>query len=205
MRDFKADLVRAYDNDAPARRARGLQEGREGLRDRFVSLLNAEGRSRVVEFGAGVGHDAAGFLAAGFEIAAMDLSPENVAACRAMGIDARVGDFYDLDFPLASFDAGWAMSTLLHVPNSDIDHVLEEMVCILKPGAPLGIGLWGGIEHEGVFEDDWATPKRFFSFRSDDRLREILERHLTIEHFETLMHNDADHYQFCIGRTPVLA
>ena len=50
--DFKADLVRSYDWDAPARNQRTLPDERVELRERFVELLRAENRKRLIEFGA---------------------------------------------------------------------------------------------------------------------------------------------------------
>ena len=119
--DFKADLVRSYNWDAPARNQRTLPDERVELRNRFVELLNEEGRTRLVEFGAGAGQDAEELMSAGLEVLAMDLSPENVARCRSRGIDARVGDFYNLDMADSEFEGGWAMSTLLHVPDADFE------------------------------------------------------------------------------------
>jgi SAM-dependent methyltransferase len=201
--EFKIDLVHSYDGDAAARDERVLPVERIGFRERFIDLLLTESRASLIEFGAGAGHDAVGFSSAGLSVVAMDLSPENVANCRAKGIEAQVGDFYDLDLPDGAFEAGWAMSTLLHVPDSHIDRVLNEIIRVLKPGAPLAIGLWGGIDHEGIHEDDWADPKRFFSRRTDARLQEILERHGNVEIFETAMHDEGpnEHYQWCVVRT----
>ena len=200
--DFKANLVLSYDNDAEARDGRLLPDERNRLREQFVDLLAAEGRERLVEFGAGAGQDAVELMAAGLTVVAMDLSPENVEKCRARGIDAHVGDFYSLDLPDGGFEAGWAMSTLLHVPDSDLDRVLAEIIRVLQPGAPLAIGLWGGGDWEGVFETDWTDPPRFFSWHSDDRLRELLGKRFTVEEFETVMHREWDHYQWCVVRTP---
>jgi hypothetical protein len=68
----------------------------------------------------------------------------------------------------------------------------------------LAIGLWGGVDREGIMDDDWAEPKRFFSMRSDAHLKEMLERQVKIEAFETVMHQDDpnDHYQWCVVRAP---
>ena len=202
--DFKADLVQSYNWDAPARNQRTLPDERVELRERFVELLRAESRSTLIELGAGAGQDAEKLIGAGFDVVAIDLSPENVTKARERGIDARVGDFYHLDFSDAAFEAGWAMSTFLHVPDADLDSVLSEVSRVLEPGAPLAIGLWGGVDWEGVMEDDWADPPRFFSMRSDDRLREILGGHFDVELFETTMHRDEpnEHYQWCVVRVP---
>jgi SAM-dependent methyltransferase len=194
------DLVAFYAGDAAEREHRGLQPHRHRLRRRFIEQLQREGCRKLLELGPGTGHDAAAFLEAGFEVTAVDLSPEHVARCREKGIDARVGDVYALDLPDAGFDAGWTMSTLLHIPNADLDGVLTEIARVLKPGGPIGLGLWGGVDREGVFEGDRAEPKRFFSLRADDTLRVSLERHFTVEAFEVTALDGEMHYQFCLVR-----
>ena len=103
----------------------------------------------------------------------------------AEGIEAYVASALDLPFADDSFAAGWTMSTLLHVPEVDIEHALAEITRVLQPGAPLAIGVRGGHDREGRREEDDIVPPRFFSPRSDDRLREIVGRHGTVEQFDT--------------------
>lgn len=63
--DFKASLIRSYDNDASARNERTLPDERVRLRQQFVALLRAENRTKLIEFGAGAGQDAGELIAAG--------------------------------------------------------------------------------------------------------------------------------------------
>src|SRR5690348_11795635 len=73
--------------------------------------------ARLLEIGAGPGHDSTYFQDEGFAVVAADLSPAMVEICRSKGIEAHVMDFLHLDFPDGSFDAVFAMNCLLHVPN----------------------------------------------------------------------------------------
>ena len=201
---LESDLAAFYDQQAPRRLERGSGGSwRETARDDFLAQLRSEGRTTLVEVGAGAGHDAAAFLAAGLTIAGIDLSPEHVRICRERGIDARLASVFELPFEDGAFAAGWTMSTLLHIPNDRIDAALDEIARVLVPGAPLAIGLWGGPDEEAINEDDTIEPKRFFSRRSQPVLREILERHGAIESFETwdIPGNDWP-YQFAIVRMP---
>ncbi len=136
-------------------------------------------------------------------MAGIDLSPEHVRICRERGVEAHLASVFELPFEDSAFAAGWTMSTLLHVPNDRIDAALDEIMRVLVPGAPLAIGLWSGPDEEAINEDDEIEPKRFFSRRSDRRLREILERHGAVERFETwdIPGNDWP-YQFAILRRP---
>jgi hypothetical protein len=94
------------------------------------------------------------------------------------------------------------MSSLLHVPNHDLDAVVGEITRVLSPGSPLAIGLWGGIDREGIWEDDIAEPKRFFSLRSDDHLRALLSQHFDILEFDVSSPEEGlgskVHYQWCV-------
>ena len=201
---LESDLAAFYDQQAPRRLARGGGGSwRETAREAFLGQLRAEGRMSLVEFGTGAGHDAAAFQGAGLAVAGVDLSPEHVRICRERGIDARLASVFELPFDDGAFAAGWTMSTLLHVPNDRIDAALEEIARVLVPGAPLAIGLWAGPDEEAINEDDVFEPKRFFSRRTDQRLREILERHGAIEQFETWDIPDNDWpYQFAVVRMP---
>jgi len=80
--------------------------------------------TRLLEIGAGTGHDSAYFQDEGFAVVAADLSAVMVEHCRDKGIEAHVADFLHLDFPVGSFDAVFAMNCLLHVPNHDLPAVL---------------------------------------------------------------------------------
>lgn len=199
-----ADLASYYDQDADVRASRDLDPERVRQREEFASLLRSEGRSSVVEIGIGPGRDAIPLRDEGFQVAGVDLSSRHVELCREQGIDAYVASVLDLPFDDDAFDAGWTMSTLLHVPDSDLDAAVSEIVRVLRPGAPLAIGVWGGTDSEGPRLDDTIKPPRFFSFRSDERLRELLGRHGTVEEFRTW---EAEYggpytYQWCVLRTP---
>jgi SAM-dependent methyltransferase len=201
---LETDLAAFYDQQAPRRLARGgAGSWRDAAREAFLVQLRAEDRASLVEIGTGAGHDAAAFQAAGLTVAGIDLSPEHVRICRERGLDARLASVFELPFDDRAFEAGWTMSTLLHVPNDRIDAALDEIVRVLVPGAPLAIGLWAGPDEEAINEDDEIEPKRFFSRRSDGRLREILERHGAIERFETWEVPDTEWpYQFAVVRMP---
>ncbi|MBA2388109.1 MAG: class I SAM-dependent methyltransferase [Acidimicrobiia bacterium] len=102
-------LAAYYDHEAQARSNRALDPRRIVLRDEFVAMLAAEGRSRVVEVGTGPGRDGAAFIQAGLQVAGVDISSEHVRLARAAGVDAVCASLFDLPYPLSSFDAGWTM------------------------------------------------------------------------------------------------
>ena len=95
--------------------------------------------------------------------------------------------------------------TLLQVSNS-VDTAMAEICRVLEPGAPLAVGLWGGVDREGPNPRDTIQPRRFFSNRSDDRIRHMLSPFGVIERFETWSDSNVAgwHYQWVVLRMPEL-
>jgi hypothetical protein len=95
------------------------------------------------------------------------------------------------------------MSTFVHVPHARFDQAITEMLRVVQPGGPLGIGTWGGLDFEGVLETD-LRPYRFFSLATHDHWRAMLARHAEVQLFHT--HETDDHlgweYQFAVLRAP---
>ena len=83
-------------------------------------------------------------------------------------------DISELDFPSEAFDAVYALNCLLHLPGRELPAALRGIRTVLKPGGLFYLGVYGGKDHEGVWPDDPYEPKRFFSFHTDGRLREMV-------------------------------
>jgi SAM-dependent methyltransferase len=202
-RQRERDLVAYYDNEVHERAGRELPADRVARRGAYIEQLRTEGRRSVIEAGTGPGRDGAALVQAGLDYTGVDLAPASVAACRALGLDVRVASVLDLPFAAGTFDAGWTMSTLLHVADAELDAALAEIVRVLRPGAPLAVGLWGGRDlAEGPAGEATHGPARFFSFRSDEKVLAALGRHGTVESWETWESTSDLHYQFAIVRTP---
>lgn len=162
-----SDTLRAaYDFDAPRRNSNVFDSWRAEIVDRFLELLDPG--ASILELGAGAGQGAVYVAAKGFSVTAMDLSPANVELATARGIDAHVGDFTDPEFFMGEFDGIFAMNSLLHVPKDRFQQVLATIRRSLRIGGVVSITVYGGINHEGVFDDEWTEPARFFAIYSDD-------------------------------------
>jgi SAM-dependent methyltransferase len=200
---IERDLGAYYEREAEAgaRLAMGPRGRRDDLRRGFVDLLVRERRRSVVEIGAGPGTDAPAFGTAGIIYAGFDLAVANAHAATVAGLAVVPGSLYAPPFRSASFDAGWTMSTLLHVPDERFDEAVSATTSLLRPNAPLAIGLWGGVDREFTNDIDHFDPPRFFSLRSDDRIRSMLSTHGTIESFESWPNDRSDwSYQFIVLR-----
>jgi SAM-dependent methyltransferase len=203
----EADLASYYDSELHVRLGRGLPQERVARREAFLDLLRRERRRSVLEIGSGPGRDGQAIASAGFSYTGVDLAPESVARCRSVGLDVFVASVLDLPFEDRAFDAGWTMSTLLHVADADLDSALAELVRVLRPGAPLAVGLWGAATaHEGPWGDDAPFgPQRFFSIRTDEVVRAALGRHGSLEQWDTWTSAEEVHYQWAILRTAASA
>lgn len=197
---IRSELRTFYDEEATARR-RGLPTGRRvELLGEFVGLIRSEGRASVIDVGAGPATEAAAFVDAGVEYTGIDLSPANAGLALERGHRVVAASLFDPPFAAQSFEAAWSMSTLMHVPLTEFDEAMRATVTTLQPGAPFGIGMWGGDERE--IAADPAGRRRFFSLRTAEHNRELLARHGEIERFETWNAGPADwEYQYTILRT----
>jgi len=175
------DLRRSYDSKAEERDKRELSGWKIEERAGFLSLLQKEGKQKLLEIGAGTGQNGKFFQENGLRVVCTDLSSENVRLCRDKGLTAYAMDFLKLDFPESSFDAAFALNCLLHVPSQDLPQVLLAVHDVLKPKGLFYLGLYGGREFEGVWPEDTYEPKRFFCFHTDDQIRKV-----TTEVFELL-------------------
>lgn len=168
--------------------------------------MRAEGKTRLLEIGAGSGHSAAFFAREGLSVTAIDLSPANVDRCRAKGVEASVADFAELPFPDASFDATWSMSCLMHAPDAELAKAIAEMDRVMVPGGIAMVGLWGGDGSAGLVEDDLHEPPRYFLWRTDDQVRSAFGEAFAIDSLAIIP--DAgdssvdEHYQLLTMRKP---
>jgi SAM-dependent methyltransferase len=184
---FRHSMAATYDGVANQREEMGEAEWRWPIAERFWARMQAESALDLLELGAGVGVTSRWFADRGARVVATDLSPAQVELCLSKGLTAQVADMYALPFPDDSFDALWAMNCVHHVPNANFDEVLSEMARVLRKGAVAYIGVWGGHDAEGIPDDDFYQPPRFFAFRSDEVLRAALENRFSVDAFESFV------------------
>lgn len=205
---LRNNLRQSYDRKAQERDARTIQEWKLTERQAFLSLLRQEQKQTLLEIGAGTGIDGNFFQEHGLEVICIDLSPEMVKLCRQKGLTAHVMDFADLQFPPASFDAIYALNSLLHVPKDELPAILTAIELLLKPGGLFYLGVYGGYDYEGVWQDDTYEPKRFFSFCSDENLQVVVSQVFNVHSFRRIAFNGKEatlHFQSLVLRKPALS
>jgi SAM-dependent methyltransferase len=127
-----------------------------------------------------------------------------VRLCQEKGLNARLMDMVDLDFPDDSFDAVYALNSLLHLPKAELPIVLQDIRRVLRPNGLFFLGVYGGYDFEGIWELDSYDPKRFFSFHSDERLKQVVTEQFTLLSFKQIVPGDNNiHFQSLTLRKPV--
>lgn len=200
---IKADLRKAYDVKVEEREGKGTATWKDHARREFLTLLHVEGKRTLLEIGAGTGVHGLFFQENGLEVICTDLSPAMVAAMRAKGLDARVMDFNELDFPPDCFEAVFAMNCLLHVPHANFGEVLASVRRVLKPDGVFFLGQYGGHDEEAVYADDHYEPKRFFAFWTDEQIQAEARKVFEVEAFKVIEWDDegeALHFQTLVLR-----
>jgi SAM-dependent methyltransferase len=183
---IKESLTSSYNKQAFDRDSLHVQDWKTKERDIFVSYLEKENTASLLEIGAGPGKDSSHFKSIGLETVSTDLSPEMVKLCRDKGLNAYVMSFDHLKFTNNAFDSVWALNCLLHVPKANLVAILQEIKRVLKPDGLFYLGVYGGSRFEGVWEDDFYKPKRFFSFYGDEELKDILSSQFKVEYFNVV-------------------
>lgn len=169
-----AELRAYYEHEAAERSRKPLTGRRVEIRARYLQLLADEGRRSVLDFGAGPGGDGGAFLEAGCSYVGIDLAHGNGVLAAEAGVTVVQGSISAPPFRPRSFDAGWSMSTLMHIPEPEVAAVLAAMTTPLAPGAPLQIGLWGGDRQDVVTESATGEQRRLFSYRPLELNRALL-------------------------------
>lgn len=202
---LRADLILSYDRQAEQRNQSEIEDWKAAERAEFLSLLKSEQKQSLLEIGAGHGRDSEFFQKNGFQVTCIDLSPKMVKLCQQKGLNARIMDMADLDFPGDSFDAVYSLNSLLHLPKTELRTVLQHIRRVLKANGLFFLGIYGGYDFEGIWEKDSYNPKRFFSFYSDEKLKQIVTESFKLVSFKQVIPGDGDlHFQSLTLRKSVI-
>jgi cyclopropane fatty-acyl-phospholipid synthase-like methyltransferase len=195
-------LILSYDRRADERDKHEVSDWKKDLRRKFLDTLKAEGKSRLIDIGAGTGIHGLFFQENGIDVTCVDLSPAHIEKCIEKGLTSFVLNLLDMDNFTEVYDAAFALSSLLHIPTSHLPNVLTNISKILEPEGLLFWGQYGGEYREGVYQDDYHEPKRFFSLLNDEQMLEMASRNFNIESFEKvpLDNSSPEYYQALLLR-----
>lgn len=197
---YKNHLIESYNKYAQERDTYKKEAWKVEERANFLTLLQSKDKRSLLEMGAGPGHDSKFFQDTGLVVTCIDLSPEMIKLCQQKGLSAQVMDMMDLDFPPDSFDAIYALNSLLYIPKADFRTVLGNVRKVLKPSGFFYLGIYGSDEEfEGVREQDTYTPKRFFSFYTDEGIQKITSEVFELLYFQHIpVEGSRTHFQSLI-------
>lgn len=125
-------------------------------------------KGQALDFGCGIGD----FLAFRPDTAGVDINANNIAFCQANGLDAQLMEQGVIPYPDSSFTSVVMDNVLEHIPASDADQSIDEVLRVLEPGGTLLIGVPG---RKGFALDD--DHKCYYG---EPELAELLSRHGTI-------------------------
>jgi SAM-dependent methyltransferase len=162
------DPLAYYNRNARAYAEATLRVCMEQLYRPFLDLLPPGGH--ILDAGCGSGRDARVFWERGYRVTAIDGSPELAwLASQVIGQPVEVLRFEELAFE-DTFDGIWACASLLHVPRTEVDQVVERFVRALRAS-----GAWYLSFKLGEAEE--VHGGRLFSDYTEGSLSELVGRH----------------------------
>ena len=98
----------------------------------------------------------------------------------------------------------FALNSFLHLSKEDFPLALKNVSRVLRPDGLFYLGMYGGTDFEGIWEDDFYIPKRFFSFHMDESLKVILSDVFEILYFRNVyLGEDKKPFQSTILRNAI--
>lgn len=180
------DLRRSYDSAVEERESAPVSDWKKDLRWRFLASLQQEGRTSLIDIGAGTGVHGQFFQSQGVDVSCVDISPAMAEQCRVKGLPSQVLNVLDLGDIERTFDSAFALNSLLHIPSSLLPQALSSISQVLTREGLFFWGQYGGEYREGVYQDDHYQPKRFYNLLEDDQLREFASADFIIEEFDQI-------------------
>lgn len=139
---------------------------------KFIALL-PEGGS-ILDLGCGSGRDSLYFIEQGFDVTALDGSEELCElASIHIGQDVLNMKYSEIDFKKV-FDGVWACASLVHLPDEEIDGILNKITTGLKEE---------GILYMSFRHGDFSgfRNERYYNDYNTKKLKELIERHTELE------------------------
>jgi 2-polyprenyl-3-methyl-5-hydroxy-6-metoxy-1,4-benzoquinol methylase len=107
----------------------------------IIALLRERGAKRVLDLGCAIGRLSMLIAAQGIEVYGLDASEKAIDFARAWARDEQMPDIHfdvgmasTLPYPDATFDAAVANAVLDHMPLSEAQKAVREMLSVLRPG-----------------------------------------------------------------------
>lgn len=180
--DLYAELREAYDNLASGY---GMADGEERVDEEVMRLFlkHVTAPAKILDMGSGPGQYSRCFAREGFDVVAMDNSPEMIKEAEERGLPPGMSavcvDMRKMDFEEESFHAVFALASLIHLTPDALPNVLNRVRAILvRDGLFLANFAISdkGLRRERESQTEYAQAGRFFQhYDTQDEPRRMLE------------------------------
>jgi 2-polyprenyl-3-methyl-5-hydroxy-6-metoxy-1,4-benzoquinol methylase len=167
---------------------------------RILGLEANEG-GKLLDIGCGNGHLIKRLSNMGWDVEGMDFDPVAVEYCKSQGLNARSGNFFDMNYPSNYYDAVTMSHVIEHVP--DPAKTLKEVYRILKPGGTLVMETPNSDSwiYNDIMQEEWLhlhPPAHIIIFNSENMKTLVESVNFEIKKLNTNVRNDA--WTYSIGR-----
>lgn len=138
----------------------------ENLRQKFLKYL--EEGDTILDLGCGSGRDSLAFYEQGYDVTPLDASEEMCKLAEIhTGIEVLHMAYEDMEFDEV-FDGIWGCGALVHVPEKELEEILERIIDAMCQGGILFLSF-----REGDFEG--FQGEQYFCDYTEEKLERILK------------------------------
>lgn len=145
----------------------------------FLPLVPDGGQ--VLYIASAGGRDSAYMADHGYEVTGIEQAKAlvDLASKQRPDITYMVGDFVQLPFQDAAFDAIWCKAALVHMPSQEmIEQALRGFYRVLRPGGPIMINTKARVGDQAATTtrtDKLSGKERYFRFQDEKEFTALLE------------------------------
>jgi len=192
--DVTSITVQSYNDTALAYSEKTIPINTDFQISKFSSYLKPN--SYILDSGCGPGRDAKKFNDLGFHVIGIDLSHKLIDYASNYAPDSNffIMDVREIDFPNNFFNGVWAMSSLMHLPKSDLPSALMEHYRVLDNNGIFYLSLKRGAGEKLEQDARYGGVEKFFAYYSDEEVLELLkDTPFKIAYFDTSTTGDKNY------------
>jgi SAM-dependent methyltransferase len=133
--------------------------------------------SLVLELGCGAGTPGTRLLADNNAVTANDISETQISLARKNAPSAKFipGDMMSLSFAAGSFDATVALYSIIHLPRSEQEMLIQRVSAWLRPGGYFLLNV-GTEDNPGYVDSDWLGSRMYWSGFGENVYRDMVRQ-----------------------------
>lgn len=163
---------------------------KEGTANDISEFLKLNPGPKILDLGSGSGIHAKFFADKGFDVTCLDISEPLLEKCRQRGLKTIQMDLEELILPKETYDAVWAVASLLHVSRRKVPKVVREIYKTLKPMGLLVVAVKEGKGGEYVVSSSISGVRRWFVYFSKEEIEKLFGPYFEITNFSKYQPGD---------------